>query len=167
MFDNDNCDEELSEEELFYISSRKAAHLSITGLLRNLIQKFPSFGFTTEDLIKVAKLYALVCNPENYIIDGYINFTVIDNKREGEVKYRFCEILYDNDGLRLIIGGYLESQYGGDSFSNILYPKEFIDSPAINELLEYFSKDFMKIIATDNATIDITENLNRFSEIDL
>lgn len=130
-------DLEEEEEDDMFAAAESYTRNEIRTLLKSVISDFKSVGFTGSDLVVLSKLYMLLESPGKYRIRGYLSviFKNIDSNGDGY----YNEILYDTDGLSLTSGGFATGEYGGDSYSQVVFPFDDEDE-AINavQLIDIF-----------------------------
>jgi len=114
--------EEFEEEEEFDVfeAAESYTYKEVLTLLQTVISDFQRIGLNGSDLVVISKLLMLLENPGHYRFHGYLSVTFKTKDLNGDIK--FNEILYDMDTLSLTTGGYLKGEYGGDSFSKVVYP---------------------------------------------
>lgn len=152
--------EEFEEEEEFDVfeAAESYTNKEILTLLQTVIADFQQIGLNGSDLVVISKLLMLLENPSHYRYHGYlcVTFTTIDlNKDE-----YFYEISYSRDALSLISGGYVKGEYGGDSFSKVVYPFEDEDEAmdAVQLIDVFVSSIQEKLSIPDKLEVETTDS---------
>ena len=161
--DDDEEDFEDEENDIFSIA-RGYTYDAIGDFVIEIIKNFNSYRISEKSLVVLAKIYMLIKKPKKYSVNGYLYILVKELYSEGS--HQFQEIKIDGDGLELSRGGYVNGEYGGDSFSEIIYPV-YDEDEAINIMtpVESFIDDLKSRLADPEVEVEIYNSGDEIDEI--
>ncbi|GAB4093063.1 hypothetical protein [Flaviaesturariibacter terrae] len=147
---------EFDEEEIFN-QAKEYVHGRVSALLTQLVTGFQDYRLTGRELATAATLYQLVSEPDRYEVEtGSVAFLVKEELGGGN--HRFAEIRFDADGLALQTGGYEMGEFGGDSFSEEIYPVyDEMEALGIMDIYSNFENEFWEMLDAENREIMLDE----------
>lgn len=136
--------------------------MTVNLFLKEAIKNFEKYNIEPEQLASISRFYVVTSVEDKYELNGYINFTVTSEKTEDG--FTFKELLFDADGLRLVTGGCVNGEYGGDTYSSLVFPSDTEEEAwnTVNRLENFFS-DFIEKM--EYGEIDISDSLDEINLI--
>lgn len=161
-FSNDRQDEENYDN--YFVQASHYTHNAARHLLEKLIESSFRYGFSKEDIDILETILRVVSEPKKYRVNGYLYILV--KKVHDEENHSYHELQIDDDGLKLSTGGYLTEDFGGDSYSDVIYPVDDEDD-ALNivESVDNFVNEFLEQIDEDQIEVEVFDSGDGISEL--
>ncbi|HWJ30390.1 MAG TPA: hypothetical protein VNS32_27905 [Flavisolibacter sp.] len=157
-YDNEDSD----DEDDILKQAEDYTYSSIVSVLDGFIKDFYAQRLTPDQLYILSKLAMIVRDPNKYDVDGYIHFTVKENR--GNESFIYQEIQFDGDGLRLTNGGYEMDENGGDSFSDEIFPVyDEEEALGIISVIDSFIEEFDEKVRGDDRIIEAEDVIDRLT----
>ncbi len=155
--EDDNEDEDISQSEIY-------ANYTVSELLKSIIKNFDKYRIDSKYLSVITSIYMVVTDYEKYQVNGYIHFTIKDTDEDENVS--FMEIQIDQDGLSLTKGGYLQSENGGDSYSESVYQNGDEDNLILTqEAVDEFVNEYQEMLKSPTKEYEIFDSGDGIEEI--